>query len=116
MQLTLQQAYERIAELEELLGLGSQPSRVPGLGPMMSQLLGLLVKRQLVERETAYRAIYGARPEHAQPMSLRIIDTHIARLRKLLAPHGIAIHTERPLGYYLDQDGKNKLQALAGGQ
>lgn len=116
MQLTLQQAYDRITELEELIGIKPQPLHVPGMGPMMNQLLGLLIKRQLVEREMAYRAIYGARPEHAQPSSMRIIDTHIARLRRLLAPHNIVIYTERQLGYYIDKNGKDKLQALANSQ
>jgi hypothetical protein len=109
----LERLRDRVAELEDLLGMAMVKPGI-GLSGLSGILLGLLIRRSAVSREFAFRAIYGARPESEQPTNLRIIDTLVHRLKIALRPHGIVVSTERFTGYYLDGENRRRAAELVG--
>jgi DNA-binding response OmpR family regulator len=81
--------------------------RRSALPPLERTLLNLLAKRPVVSREAAFNILYSNRQR--QPANLRIIDTIVKRLRRMLKPHGIRIVTERSIGYKIDPESRARL-------
>jgi DNA-binding response OmpR family regulator len=110
----VQQLQDRIAELEELVGLHE---RIPWwvatkLTPIGAELLSLLLKREAISRETAHVALYGARPDAEQP-DIKIIDAYVCKLRAALRPYGVEIGCVFGRGlYFMTAAEKAKLRAL----
>ena len=104
----------RVEELEELLGLRCDRPRPRGFTPCAWKLLGLLTHRPLVTHEFAFRALYGWKAEGDQPADLRIIATHLARLRKTLRRYGISVGTSFGEGYFLDEENRRRAAQLVG--
>lgn len=114
---TREQLLDRIAQLEELLGLTADtPShtklRERGLAPQEAKLLGLLMQRAMVSLDAGYLALYGDLPDTEQPEGLTTLRTIIKRLRKHLRPLGVEIKNLYGDGYLLEPDQKQKLRAL----
>lgn len=114
----LQQLRDRVAELEDILGLTAQfpreliPVRHYRRG-VAGPLLGLLLARPFVSADVAYDTLYGGRPEADQPKSgNNCVSVMIYHLRQTLAPHGITVRNLWGQGYYLDDADKEKLRAL----
>ena len=109
------QLLDRIAELEELLGLRMpKPSAglMLGMPKKSRQIIGLLMKRPLGTKEYIWAALYGDKPEADQPTCSQIIAQHVCRTNRVLKQYGIVIKTEYSIGYYLDKDDKKRLTAL----
>jgi hypothetical protein len=104
----------RVEELEELLGLRCEQPRPRDFAPCPWKLLGLLTRRPLVTHEFAFRAFYGWKAEGDQPADLRIIATHLARLRKTLRRYGISVSTSYSEGYFLDEENRRRAARLVG--
>jgi len=72
------------------------------LPPIQARLAGALLERRnaVVSRETLLRRgwVDGA------PKDRNVLDVHVARLRRLLAPTGLRIHTVHRRGYLLRTD------------
>lgn len=105
----LQRLRDRVAELEELLGLNANLPAVlfirgPRVGGAARELLGLLLKASLLRRSAAYAALYGTRPEADQPEE-KILDVHISALRKALPP-GVQIITIWSTGWLMTEESK----------
>lgn len=113
----LQQLRDRVAELEEAIGLTAMPALRAVLKPegywlsTCETLCGMLMKRPCVPRSAAYIAIYGGRPECDQP-DPKLVDVTVHRLRQALRPHGVEIAVARDRGWYLTPENKEKLRAL----
>ena len=109
----LQQLRDRVAELEELLGMKTpqSPCRLLHLTPTEEKLCGLLLKRPLVTQDIFFVAVYGNLLECDQPKE-RMLDVYICKLRKKLSPLEIEITTRPWVGYYLPAESKSKLVAL----
>lgn len=107
---------DRVAELEELLGVGptfSDQYAKLGLSPMERQVLGYIVRREVATKEGAFQAIYGARSECDQPdMMKEAISVRIYQVRNALDPHGIEIKTIYKVGWTMSEDDKKKLADL----
>ena|SRR5579871_3436151 len=108
----LERLRDRIAELEELVGLHE---RIPWwlgtkLTPMQAKLLSLLLKRELVSQETACIAIYGNGVD-SRPAP-KIIDTFVHHIRQKLKPYSVKISNAWSRGYYIDAENKQKLREL----
>lgn len=100
MQCECEKLRERIAELEDLLGMAPPPVYpFRWIGDVPMRLLGLIIRRGAVTREFAFRAIYGGLPESDQPKDDHVIDAHVCRLNKHLRPLGAEI--ESRYGQYL---------------
>lgn len=112
----LQQLRDRVAELEEALGVtmrfphrlikNKYRNRHAG-----DQLLGLLLRSAFVPYNTIYDVLYGARPEADQP-DPKIISVVACGLRKVLREHGIEFKTDHAIGYFMDNANKAKCRAL----
>lgn len=116
----LERLRDRVAELEDILGLTAEfPRSAFGIKPgkwqrsTLDPLLGLLLAREFVPHAAAYDAVFGARPEAEQP-SLNCISVAIHHLRKALRPHGVAIKNLFGEGYYIEEADKKKLRAALG--
>lgn len=110
----VEQLRDRVAELEQLLGIGEdhliQIRQVIKATPTVCKLIGMLRKaRSVMSREHLFIAIYGDRNEADQPTDLKIIDVFVSKARAALEPHGIEITTTWGAGYALRPDGKQKL-------
>lgn len=103
----------RVEELEGLLGLADDaiPPKLLGLTPTETRLLALLVKRETLSREFALVAMYDERPGCDRPDE-RIIDQFIMRVRRKLAPAGIAVQNRWGGSFFITADDKAKLAAL----
>jgi DNA-binding response OmpR family regulator len=80
-------------------GLLRHDGRAIPLAPVQMRLLDALLERRdaVVSRETLVRKAWpGAAPRHRN-----VLDVHIARLRRAIAPAGLEIRTVRRRGYLL---------------
>lgn len=102
LQEQLQRAHDRIAELEEVIGMTSAVRDAH----MRYRLLALLVARPIVSNDAALIALYGNLPESEQPDGSKIIHVMICKLRKELKREGVEIFTRYGQGYFLNDTGK----------
>jgi two-component system cell cycle response regulator CtrA len=102
---------ERIAVLEDALGVRMEAPLVLNLTSAEARLFGFLLKRDLVRKDAAMIALYGHRAtgEVAEP---RIIDVFVCKMRKKLAPFAIMIETQWGQGYFLGPRSKEIARAL----
>jgi two-component system cell cycle response regulator CtrA len=102
---------DRIAELEEILGLNIKLPGELALTKTLTQMAGLLIKKEVVSSDMFYDAIYGGRPECDQPL-LKIIDVQLCKLRKQLALVDVTIRNRWGRGWYLDAADRAKLRGM----
>ena len=99
---------DRIEELERLLGMRAMMPRMFGLTRREADLLGILLRRQVMSTTALFEAIWGGDSER----SIKIVDVILCKLRAKLRPHGIAIRNEYGVGYFIPPDGKAAVRAL----
>lgn len=102
---------ERIANLEELIGLRIEVPLVFGLTTAEAKMLGVLLKRELVSKEMAMTALYGLRTGGAE-VEIKIIDVFVCKIRAKLKRFGIVIETVWGRGYLIPQASKAKVFAM----
>jgi two-component system cell cycle response regulator CtrA len=102
---------ERVRQLEEHLGWRFTSPSALGLTATHDIVLGCMMSRSVAREEFILEALYYRDPSGGTADD-RIVDVFIYHMRKRLKPHGIAIYTERGVGYYLNADGKKKIQEL----
>jgi DNA-binding response OmpR family regulator len=103
----IERLQNRVAELEELLGITYPIPPALGFTQRESVYLGMLLKRPLLTREAVMIVVY---PDCDR--SDKIVDQHIMKLRRKFGPHGIAITTRWGYGWYLDRENRRKLEEL----
>jgi DNA-binding response OmpR family regulator len=104
----LQQLRDRVAELEELLGVSDEIGfQVLGLTPTEAGLLGMLIKKDFVAAASIYCGLFGGRPECDQPDG-NIIAVYISKLRKKI---GVEIVNVRGTGYFMRERDKEIIRA-----
>jgi len=109
---TVEELQDRIAELEEIIGLTAdfpiivQLRERRGLMRLEARMLGLLIARPFVPYGCAYDALYGDRAELPKFDTLRTV---VKRLRPYLAEIGVEISTVYGEGYFIDKQAKKKL-------
>jgi two-component system, cell cycle response regulator CtrA len=104
---------ERVATLEDQLGMSVEASLALGLTPKEAQLFGLLLARDTITKEQALANIYGLRPDGDEP-EIKIIDVFICKIRRKLRRFGVEITTHWGAGYSLDAENKARARALMG--
>lgn len=120
--MNLTQALDRIAELEQALGLTAKvprdifpkemfPKRSGLSLNRVKPLIGMLAAREFVDRNAAFTCIYSdvADSDQAQP---KIMDVFISHARKALQPYGIEIITVYGKGWYIPSEQRAKLRKL----
>lgn len=105
--MTREQLEDRVAELEDLLGVSPQQFIALqshfGLTKTEARFLGFLAKRDIAQSVNAiHAAIYGERPECDQP-EIKIINVVICNMRKRLG-NPDAIVTVWGAGYSLSPE------------
>lgn len=105
---TQEELLDRIAQLEEMMGLRDAPPPSLKIAPLPARLLGVLMRRQFVPMEFAYDALFGDRPDPPNEQALRAT---LKRLRWALNPIGVEIKSRRAEGYYIEPSDKQKLLA-----
>ena len=112
----LQRLRDRVAELEDMLGIGPSVAdtlRIKlGITGRQSKILGALLKREMLSRESAYFALYGDLPESEQPDSEKAVEKNLYFLRKRLEGRGIDIRNIWGKGWFLPPEHKAKLRSL----
>jgi len=104
--------HDRIEELERLLGMRPVLPRIWGLTAREADVLGILLKRQVMSQTQLFEAIWGGDSER----ETKIVEVMICKLRAKLRPHGIAIRTEHGVGYYVPPESKAAARALIDAQ
>jgi DNA-binding response OmpR family regulator len=98
---------DRVEELERLIGLRTLPPRLWGLTRREADVLGILLRRQVMTHAQLFEAIWGGDSER----DIKIVEVVVCKLRAKLRPHGIAIHTEYGVGYFIPPDAKATARA-----
>lgn len=103
---------DRVAELEEMLGIRFELPNALGLTPLEARIVGVLIKREIASRDYIYWAVYGDLPDCDQP-DIKTIEVHIVKIRRKLAAHGISILNRYNVGYYVDKQTRDTLKKLS---
>ena len=98
---------DRVEELERLLGMRAILPRLWRLTRREAEVLGILLKRQVMPQEQIFAAIWGGESD----CSLKIVEVIISKLRAKLRPFGIEIRNEYGVGYFVPPDSKTAARA-----
>jgi len=98
---------DRIEELERLVGMRMVPPRLWGLTQREAEVLGILLRRQVMTHAQLFEAIWGGDSER----NIKIVEVIVCKLRAKLRPHGIAIRSEHGVGYFVPPDSKATARA-----
>jgi DNA-binding response OmpR family regulator len=101
---------DRVEHLEEALGMAAEFPLHFGLTGQESICLGVLLKNKAPRKATFMTALYSDRIE--DEVKEKIVDVFICKMRKKLAPHGVAIETMWGEGYFLKEETKTRLREL----
>lgn len=107
----IQALEDRVAVLEEALGLTYVAPLEWKLSPMQDRILAMLLKAQAVRRERLSVVLYGLEPN---PPISNVIASQISHMRRKLRPRGIEIKSIRGVfggGYWLDPEVRARLNA-----
>jgi len=106
----LDAALDRIDELEDLAGIGKDCHFYESLGliPMAAKVLGHLMKREIVSRQTLHALLYGEGAENSD----NAIDVYISMVRNALKPFGVIVVTHWKTGWTISKDDKAKVEAV----
>lgn len=80
--------------------------------PTQTQIVALLLKRDVVPRESLYRALYSDRPGDGPDM--KVIDVLMVQVRKRLAALDVTLKTAYRRGWYLTEEDKAFLKGVLG--
>jgi DNA-binding winged helix-turn-helix (wHTH) protein len=103
---------DRIEELERLIGMRTVPPRLWALTRREADVLGILLRRQVVTHAQLFEAIWGGDSDR----NARIVEVVVCKLRAKLRPHGIAIRTEHGVGYFVPPESKGTARAQIAAQ
>ena len=98
---------DRVEELERLIGLRLVPPRLWGLTRREADVLGILLRRQVMTYAQLFEAIWGGDSD----CDAKIVEVVVCKLRAKLRPHGIAIRTDHGVGYFVPSESKAAARA-----
>ena len=102
---------DRVAALEDMLGVSFQSPAWLGLSRSEATIFGLLLAREAVTKALVMDAIYGDRPD-ADAAEEKIVDVWVCKLRAKIERFGIEIETNWGQGYFMTQAMKKKMRGL----
>jgi hypothetical protein len=108
----LQRLRDRIEDLEIELGCtGNDPLRFLVIRQKERDLLGILLRRETMSKETACMALYGSLVERERPDD-KIINVMLSRIRAALRRYDIKIESDYGVGWYIRAAEKAKLREI----
>jgi DNA-binding response OmpR family regulator len=99
---------DRVEEVERLLGMRVVPPRLWGLTRREAEVLGVLLRRQVISHAQLFEAVWGGDSD----CGVKIVDVVVSKLRAKLRPHGITIRTEYGAGYFVPAASKVAARVL----
>lgn len=102
---------DRIALLEEMLGVTFESPPFMQLTPSEGKLFGLFMARDAVTKSLVLDAFYGDRPD-ADLAEEKIVDVYVCKLRDKLKRFGIEVETNWGQGYFMTAIMKKRAQDL----
>ncbi|MDB5620539.1 helix-turn-helix domain-containing protein [Tardiphaga sp.] len=102
---------DRIAQLEDTLGMGFDSPAWMALTGNEAKLFGLLMARDAVTKSGAMDILYGLGPD-ADVAEEKIIDVFICKMRKKLDAFEIPIETNWGQGYFMTEASKQRARNL----
>jgi two-component system cell cycle response regulator CtrA len=96
---------DKIARLEEALGVRIETPLVLRLAGQESRMFGILFKRELVTKVQALDVLYGHLPEQDEAQ-IKIVDVFVCKLRRKLKPFDMSIETVWGQGYRMPSASK----------
>ena len=101
---------ERIAQLEDLLGMrGAAPIEF-ALTPSEERVFGVLMQRDLATKEAVMAACYANRG--ADEAEQKIVDVFICKIRRKIKPFAIKIETAWGRGYFIPASDKKRVREM----
>jgi DNA-binding response OmpR family regulator len=97
---------DRVAVLEQALGLNYQAPAEWRLTSTEERILGVLLRSPRVHRERLMVALYADR---ADPPDVSVITVHVCGLRAKLKRLGVDVIAMRHAGYWIPADQKQRL-------
>lgn len=95
---------DKVAQLEEIIGLRLPAPLVLGLSGKEAQLFGALYTREFLTKPAIMTLLYSDRAD-AEP-EIKIVDVFVCKIRAKVAPFGIEIETAWGQGYAMTAAGK----------
>ena len=105
---TKEELCERIRQLETEMGIHDPLLFVLPFTPAQRQMIGMLLKREVVSREIMHMTIHLFGSENR----LQSVDPQICYLRKKLQKWGVVIESCRGVGWRMPKASKKKLLAV----
>lgn len=102
---------DRVAQLEEAMGMKFASPAFMGLTGNEAKLFGLLMARDAVTKSGAMDILYGLGPE-ADVAEEKIVDVFICKLRKKLEQFEIPVETNWGQGWFMTSIAKQKARDL----
>lgn len=102
---------DRIAALEDMLGVTFESPAFLELSTSEGTIFGLLMAREAVTKSLVMDAIYGDRPD-SDLAEEKIVDVWVCKLRGKLEPWGIEVATNWGQGYFMTTAMKDKARKL----
>ncbi|TAL43815.1 MAG: winged helix family transcriptional regulator [Salinibacterium sp.] len=104
----------RIEELEDALGMRAPAPLCFDLSAYEARVFGMLMRREMVAKETVMLGLYGGRPDEGP--EIEIVAVFICHLRKKIEKFGVRIDTVRGQGYRLSPDMKAAVRTIMQGE
>ncbi|WP_445493167.1 helix-turn-helix domain-containing protein [Rhodopseudomonas sp. RCAM05734] len=102
---------DRLAALEEVMGMRIEVPFILQLTRHEAQLFGFLLKRDLITKEQGMTVLYGDRAG-GEEVEIKIIDVFVCKIRKKLKRFGIEIETVWGQGYRMSAASKAIVEDL----
>jgi DNA-binding response OmpR family regulator len=103
---------DRVAQLEEALGMAFDSPAFMGLSGNEAKLFGLLMSREAVTKSGAMDVLYGLSASDGDIAEEKIVDVFLCKLRKKLDVFEIPIETNWGQGYFMTEHAKQKARTL----
>jgi two-component system cell cycle response regulator CtrA len=103
---------ERIARLEECLGMTQAYPIELGLTPAEGRVFGVLMRRDIATKDAVMATLYSALGK--DEADLKITDVLICKIRKKVIPFGVSIKTVWGQGWTMPSASKAIVQSMMG--
>ena len=102
---------DEVEVLRELTGLTLEAPVCLRLTAAEAQVFGYLRRNEIATKPALMNLLYGLRPD-SEAAAEKIVDVFICKMRKKVAPFGIAIETVWGQGHYLPPASKARVAEL----
>jgi two-component system cell cycle response regulator CtrA len=103
---------ERVARLEEALGMTHDVPLGLALTPAEARVLGILMKRDVAKKDMIMIALYDGRHAEKDIPEPKIVDVFVCKMRAKLKRYGLEIKTVWGIGYSMTNGSKDMVREM----